>query len=44
MAVYISMGVPASYLLAASLMAAPGALVISKIVFPKRRNQKQKAR
>jgi CNT family concentrative nucleoside transporter len=34
MAVYISMGVPASYLLAASLMAAPGALVISKIVFP----------
>ena len=34
MAVYISMGVPASYLLAASLMAAPGALVISKIVIP----------
>lgn len=34
MAVYISMGIPASYLLAASLMAAPGALVISKIVFP----------
>lgn len=34
MAVYISMGVPAAYLLAASLMAAPGALVISKIVFP----------
>lgn len=34
MAVYISMGVPAGYLLAASLMAAPGALVISKIVFP----------
>lgn len=34
MAVYISMGVPASYLLAASLMAAPGALVISKIVHP----------
>lgn len=34
MAVYISMGVPSSYLLAASLMAAPGALVISKIVFP----------
>jgi len=29
-----SMGVPASYLLAASLMAAPGALVIAKIVFP----------
>jgi concentrative nucleoside transporter, CNT family len=34
MAVYISMGVPAAYLLAASIMAAPGALVISKIVFP----------
>jgi CNT family concentrative nucleoside transporter len=34
MAVYISLGVPAPYLLAASLMAAPGALVISKIVFP----------
>ena len=34
MAVYISMGVQASYLLAASLMAAPGALVISKIVYP----------
>jgi concentrative nucleoside transporter, CNT family len=34
MAVYISMGVPAAYLLAASLMAAPGALVISKIVYP----------
>ncbi len=34
MAVYISMGVPASYLLAASIMAAPAALVISKIVWP----------
>jgi CNT family concentrative nucleoside transporter len=34
MAVYISMGIPASYLIAASIMAAPGALVISKIVFP----------
>ncbi len=34
MAVYIGMGVPAEYLLAASLMAAPGALVISKIVYP----------
>ncbi len=34
MAVYISLGIPASYLLTASLMAAPGALVISKIVFP----------
>ncbi len=34
LAVYISLGVPAPYLLAASIMAAPGALVISKIVFP----------
>jgi CNT family concentrative nucleoside transporter len=34
MAVYIKMGVPAPYLLAASIMAAPGALVISKIVWP----------
>ncbi|MFI5148448.1 MAG: NupC/NupG family nucleoside CNT transporter [Bacteroidia bacterium] len=34
MAVYMKMGVPASYLIAASIMAAPGALVISKIVFP----------
>jgi CNT family concentrative nucleoside transporter len=34
MAVYISMGIPAHYLLAASIMAAPGALVISKIVWP----------
>ncbi|KOY87097.1 Na+ dependent nucleoside transporter domain-containing protein [bacterium 336/3] len=34
MAVYISFGIPAEYLLAASLMAAPGALVISKIIYP----------
>jgi CNT family concentrative nucleoside transporter len=34
MAVYIAMGVPAPYLLAASIMAAPAALVISKIVLP----------
>ncbi len=34
MAVYISMGIHAEYLIAASLMAAPGALVISKIVYP----------
>ena len=34
MAVYIGMGVPADYLLAASFMAAPGALVVSKIIFP----------
>lgn len=34
MAMYIGMGIPAEYLLAASIMAAPGALVISKIVYP----------
>lgn len=34
MAIYIQFGVPAPYLLAASIMAAPGALVISKIVWP----------
>ncbi|MDX2069026.1 MAG: nucleoside transporter C-terminal domain-containing protein [Haliscomenobacter sp.] len=34
MATYIALGVPAEYLLAASIMAAPGALVISKIVYP----------
>lgn len=34
MAIYVGMGVPAQYLLAASIMAAPGALVISKIVYP----------
>lgn len=32
--VYVSFGAKAEYLLAASLMAAPGALVISKIVMP----------
>jgi concentrative nucleoside transporter, CNT family len=34
MAVYIKMGIPAEYLLTASLMAAPGALVISKLMLP----------
>jgi concentrative nucleoside transporter, CNT family len=34
MAVYIQMGIPAAYLLTASLMAAPGALVIAKLVYP----------
>lgn len=38
MAVYIGMGVPAEYLLAASFMAAPGALVVSKIVFPEEKS------
>lgn len=34
MVVYIQMGVSASYMMAASVMAIPGALVISKIVYP----------
>lgn len=34
MPIYIGMGIPAHYLLAASVMAAPGAFVISKIVYP----------
>lgn len=34
MAMYIGMGIPPEYLLAASIMAAPGALVVSKIVYP----------
>ena len=32
--VYVNMGVPAEYLIAASLMAAPASIVISKIIFP----------
>ena len=34
MATYIQFGVPAAYLIAASIMAAPGALAISKIIYP----------
>ncbi len=34
MPIYIAMGIPAEYILASSIMAAPGALVISKIVYP----------
>jgi concentrative nucleoside transporter, CNT family len=34
MATYISFGVPAQYLIAASIMAAPGALAIAKIMHP----------
>ena len=34
MPLYIGMGIPAPYILASSIMAAPGALVISKIVYP----------
>ena len=42
LAVYIGMGIKASYLLTASLMAAPGALVIAKIVFPETEHSKTK--
>jgi concentrative nucleoside transporter, CNT family len=34
MATYIMFGVPAQYLIAASIMAAPGALAIAKIMYP----------
>ncbi|MDD3236992.1 MAG: nucleoside transporter C-terminal domain-containing protein [Candidatus Gastranaerophilales bacterium] len=34
MAIYVAIGIPAQYLLAACIMAAPGALVISKIIYP----------
>ncbi len=34
MATYITFGIPAQFLIAASIMAAPGALAISKIIFP----------
>jgi len=44
LAVYVAMGVPAEYLLAASLMAAPGALVISKIVYPETQESETKGR
>ncbi|MBN1197813.1 MAG: Na+ dependent nucleoside transporter [Bacteroidales bacterium] len=44
LAVYVAMGVPAPYLLAASLMAAPGALVISKIVYPETQESETKGR
>ena len=34
MPIYIAMGIPAQYVLASSVMAVPGAFVISKIVYP----------
>ena len=34
MPIYIGMGIPAEYLLASSIMAAPGVLVITKIIYP----------
>jgi concentrative nucleoside transporter, CNT family len=44
MAVYIGMGVPAEYLLAASIMAAPASLVISKIVYPETEESETKGK
>jgi CNT family concentrative nucleoside transporter len=40
MAGYIAMGIPAGYLIAASVMAAPAALVVGKIVFPELEHSK----
>lgn len=34
MPIYISMGIPAHYLLASSVMAVPGALILAKIIYP----------
>ncbi len=34
MPIYIGMGIPAHYILASSVMAAPGAMILTKIVFP----------
>ncbi len=42
MAVYIGLGIPAEYLLTASAMAIPGALVISKIIYPETEESKTK--
>lgn len=44
MAVYIGMGIKAEYLLAASIMAAPAALVISKIVYPETEQSETKGK
>lgn len=38
MVIYIGFGIPSEYLLASSMMAAPGALVIAKIVYPETEN------
>jgi CNT family concentrative nucleoside transporter len=42
MAVYIQMGVDAKYLLAASIMAAPAALVVAKILYPETQESETK--
>ncbi len=40
LAAYIGMGIPSSHLLAASVMSAPAALVISKVMFPETQESK----
>lgn len=44
LAVYIGFGIKASYLLTASIMAAPGALVIAKMVWPETEESKTKGK
>lgn len=44
LAVYIGFGIKASYLLTASIMAAPGGLVIAKIVWPETEESKTKGK
>lgn len=34
MPIYIGMGIPATYILASSIMAAPGAMILAKIMYP----------
>lgn len=34
MPIYIGMGIPATYILASSIMAAPGAMILTKIMYP----------
>lgn len=40
LAAYINLGIPANHLVVASLMAAPGALLVSKTLFPETKNTK----
>ena len=44
LAVYIGLGIKASYLLTASIMAAPGGLVISKLMWPETEESKTKGK
>ena len=42
MAIYIAMGIDAKFLLAASVMAAPGALAVAKIIYPETEESRTK--